>query len=293
MNDPMTGWMLPASMFCLMLGMGLTLTLDDFRRIAKVPGPVIVGTLLQLIAMPVIGFALAVSFDLPPLLAVGLVTVAACPGGMMSNMAVHLGRANTALSITLTATATTATLLTLPLWIRGILSSTGGVAMDGTLVEIPVLGTAIELGGLTVVPVALGMAMRHFRPSAAGLERLFTLLGTLGIIGTLGYDAAIRPELPVESAALSFAPATLLCVAGAVLGFVIPRLLGQPLADAVTISVEICLKNGLLGMVVVSGAFGVLEPSIPILVYSSIMLPLAATMLTLHGFYVRWQANRS
>jgi len=252
MDDPINGWALPAAMFSLMLGMGLALTLADFRRIAKLPGPVIVGTVLQLVAMPLIGFGLALAFELPPMLATGLVIVAACPGGMLSNMAVHLGRANTALSISLTATATAATLLTLPIWIRAILRETGGMAVDGSAIDVPILGTAIELGGLTIVPVAIGMAIRHFWPSSTRLERPLSLAGTIGIIATLGYDAATRADPPTDLFALSIAPVSWLCAAAMILGFAIPRLLGQSISDAVTISVEVCLKNGLLGMVVAS-----------------------------------------
>lgn len=287
MDDPITGWALPASMFSLMIGMGLTLTLDDFRRIAKVPGPIIVGTLLQLVAMPVIGFALALAFQLPPMLAAGLVIVAACPGGMMSNMAVHLGRANTALSISLTATATTATLLTLPLWIRATLHMTGGVDANGGAIEIPIFGTAIELGGLTIVPIGIGMALRHMWHWAMRLERPFSLAGTIGIIATLGRDAAARADPPTELLALSLMPAILLCLAAAAIGFVVPLLLRHSISDAVTISVEICLKNGLLGMVVASSAFGVLEPSIPIVLYTSLMIPLSTIALVGHGIYRR------
>ncbi|NNL64708.1 MAG: bile acid:sodium symporter family protein, partial [Myxococcales bacterium] len=178
MSDPIGGWLLPLSMFGLMFAMGLALVLDDFRRIARVPGPVVTGTLLQLLGMPVIGFGLALAFELPPLLAAGLVILAACPGGMMSNMLVHVGRANTALSITLTATATTATLFTLPLWIRAILDRVGG---ETGAIEIPLLETAGQLGGLTILPVAVGMVVRALHPPALRLELPLSAIAGLGI----------------------------------------------------------------------------------------------------------------
>jgi BASS family bile acid:Na+ symporter len=277
--DTLGGWYLPASMFGLMFAMGLALRPDDFRRIAKVPGPVVVGTLLQLVGMPVIGFGLALAFELPPLLAAGFVIVAACPGGMMSNMLVHLARANTALSITLTATATTATLLTLPLWIRGILASVGG---DATAVEVPILGTALELGGLTVVPVALGMLARQIRPGLWRLERPLSAAASLVIVAILVYDGAMRPDPPTEPFVASLVPSAILGFAAVVFGLGIPRLLRQPAPDATAISIELCMKNGLLGTVVASSTFGVLEPSIPILAYTGMMLPVSATILTVY-----------
>jgi len=218
------------------------------------------------------------------MLAVGLVIVAACPGGMASNVMVHFGRANTALSITLTATATTATLLTMPLWIRAILSVVGGEASE---VEVPLLSTAVELGGLTVLPVALGMALRHTRPSAAAWEARLTRIGLLGVVGTLGFAGMQRPDPPIAEFWLSFPPAMLLIVVSLVLGFGVPLLLRQSIEDAVTLGVEICLKNGLLGLVVVSGTFHALEPNIPVLIYTTFMAPLAMVLVIYNRIRVR------
>jgi len=101
-----TALALNTAMFAMMFGMGLTLTPVDFRRVAKAPRATIVGTLLQLIIMPLVAIGIAKAFDMAPLLAVGLVVIGACPGGLFSNMYIHFARGNTALSITLTATAT-------------------------------------------------------------------------------------------------------------------------------------------------------------------------------------------
>ena len=279
MTDPMGGWILPLSMFSLMFGMGLTLTPNDFRRIAGVPGPVIAGTLLQLVGMPVIGVALALAFDMSAMLAVGLVVVSACPGGMASNVMVHYGRANTALSITLTATATAATLLTLPLWIRGILGAVGGAASE---IEVPLLATARDLGGLTILPVLVGMWVRYRWPTALALERRLTAIGGLGVFGTLGYAGAIRPDPPTAEFEASLLPAILLVLASMVVGVGVPWLLRQSFSDIVTIAIEVTVKNGLLGMVVVSSTFGLLEPNIPIFIYTSIMFPFAICALMFH-----------
>jgi BASS family bile acid:Na+ symporter len=152
-------WIVPAGMFALMFGMGLALTVDDFRRVVLLPQATVVGTFLQLVGMPLAGFGLAHAFALDPLLAAGLVIIAACPGGVMSNMFVHLGRADTALSITLTATATAVTLFTIPLWVRAVLASFGEA---GANIEMPVIETALYLGGFTILPVAVGMGVLVF-----------------------------------------------------------------------------------------------------------------------------------
>lgn len=290
MIDPFGGWLLPAMMFALMFGVGLALTANDFRRIAEVPGPVIAGTLLQLIVMPMVGFGLALFYALPPLLAVGLVVCAACPGGMGSNLFVHLGRANTALSITLTATATVVTLATLPFWIAAIQASAGSDAGD---VAIPLLDTMVELAGLTVVPVMAGMGVRFFMPRAARFERPISLAAVVGLIAVTVEDSLTRPELPLELFWVSLAPVLWLVAAALVLGLAIPRLLGHSTGDGVTIAVELCVKNILLGIVVVSTSFGALEPNIPLFLYSGAMIPPAILLLVAHRTLVRRQASRS
>ena len=192
MEDWIIDWVLRAALFSLMFGMGLALTTGDFRRIVRLPGPVVAGTLLQLVAMPAIGYGLVLIFDLPALLAVGLVVAAACPGGMLSNTAVYYAGGNTALSITLTATATAVTLFTMPLWIRATLSHYPDIA---EAVSIPGFGTAMELGGLTILPVALGMALRNKKPAFVRLER--PLIGHRRHRGPSSYrpgrDVATRP----------------------------------------------------------------------------------------------------
>ncbi len=279
MNDPMAGWLVPTTMFSLMFGMGLSLTWTDFRRIADLPGPVITGTLLQLMAIPAIGFALAIAFELPPMLAVGFVICAACPGGLGSNLFVHFGRANTALSISLTATATMVTLFTLPLWIRAVQDHFGGAA---GAVEIPLFDTAIELGGLTVLPVLLGMTLRSHRPGAGRFERPLTGISAIVLLTDLLVDNFDRPEVPTELFLASLAPSIGLVLAALLLGLVIPQLLRQSASDTVTIAVELCLKNSLLGVVVVTTSFGEIEATIPLIVYSTLMTPPALLCLVVY-----------
>ena len=284
MNDPIGGWLLPAMMFGMMFAMGLALTPSDFRRIAQVPGPVITGTLLQLVGMPLVGFGLAFLFELPPLLAVGFVVCAACPGGLGSNLFVHFGRANTALSITLTATATTVTLFTLPFWIRAIQAGAGEI-------EVPLFDTMVELGGLTLVPVAIGMLARHIAPGLARFERVLSLAFATALVLVAVGDFRDGPDLSLELFALSLWPAVALTAAALGVGFSVSRLAGQTAADAVTIAVELCVKNALLGIVVVSTAFETLEPSIPLFVYSGVMIPAAILVLAIHRMHARRSAK--
>ena len=193
------GWIdiaLGGAMFVMMFAMGLSLSTGDFDRIRSNPRTTIVGTAVQLVIMPIVGMGLAAILELPPLLSTGLVIVAACPGGLFSNMYIHFAGGNTALSITLTATATMATLFTLPLWVQYALInfSPGGV----TTVEMPVLDTALRLSMLTIFPVGVGMFARSRSPSLARFERrLSASAATVIVIGAVTQGAS-RPDIPLE-----------------------------------------------------------------------------------------------
>ena len=259
-------------MFALMFGMGLSLTIGDFRRIALAPVSTLLGTVLQLIAMPVIGIALAHVYGLPPLLAAGLVVVAACPGGMFSNLYVYIARANSALSVTLTATATMVTLFTLPLWVQRTL------AAAGEDIVIPIGATALQLAGLTVLPVIIGMSVRSRWPGALRFEKWFSRIGAVVIVVIMVYDGAQQPELPLAEFQQVLAPTLWFAVAALVLGLVVPLVFGLATRDAVTIGVELVVKNLLLGVVLAREAL-TFEALIPILAFSFFQTPIGVMLL--------------
>ena len=278
---PVSGALIvPASMFGLMFAMGLTLTLDDFRRIVRVPVPTLVGTILQLIVMPLVGLGLARAWDLEPMLAAGLIIVAACPGGVMTNVLCHLGKADVALSITLTASATMVTLFTLPLWVRAALSDVGG------MVEMPVLETAVSLGAFTVLPVVLGMLARHVRPGLAAAEPRITRVATAAMILALTVDALRRENPPVDAFVATWQPALLLLLAALVLGLGVPLLMRLGWHAAATIGVEICIKNTVLGLFVATQSLGSLEAAVPIVAFMTFQLPVGLGVL---GLYALWR----
>jgi BASS family bile acid:Na+ symporter len=268
-----TGWIsfaLGAAMFTLMFGMGLTLGAGDFRRIAANPRATIVGTVLQLLVMPIVGIALANFFDLPPILSAGIVVVAACPGGMFSNMYVHLARGHTALSITLTATATLVTLFTLPLWVQFALARFSTDGADP--IEMPVLETALRLGTLTVLPVLIGMGVRHKRPAMAVWERKLSLVSAIVIVGGMTIEGSSRPEIPIDDFITSIAPAAGFALAAILVGVTLPPLFRITARDTVTIAVELVVKNTLLGIVLV-GQILDFEAVLPILAFAIFQTP--------------------
>ncbi len=274
-ENPISDLILPGAILSLMLGMGLTLTPPDFRRIAEAPTATILGTVLQLIVIPATGVGIATWFELPPLLAAGLVLIAACPGGMFSNIFVHLARGNTALSITLTTASTMVTLLTLPLWVRLILSQTGEA---GANIEMPFLDTALELGGLTILPLAVGMMIRSRYPASASLESRLTRVAAITIIVAMVLDYQEK-ELPITEFQQTVLPALELALAAIFVGLAIPRLFRVSATDTAVIAVELVSKNGLLALVIAHRSLG-LEATLPIIAYAMFQMPIAALILT-------------
>jgi BASS family bile acid:Na+ symporter len=263
------------AMCTLMFAMGLTLTAADFRRIARTPVPTLVGTVLQLIVMPLIGIAIASYYELSPILTAGLVVLAACPGGMFSNMFVHIARGHTALSITLTATSTLVTLFTLPLWIRLALS---GSQAASDSVQMPIFDTALRLGMLTILPIAIGMLVRTQRPGAVRWETMLSRVSFVAICIGAGIDGVDRGEAPTSEFMESVVPVVVYTISALGVGTLVPALFGISARDAVTIAVEIVVKNTLLGIVLLTQSVDFVA-IVPILVYMVVQTPAGVGLL--------------
>jgi len=273
--------LVPITMFGLMFGMGLTLAPADFRRVLSVPKAVIVGLFLQLLALPAIGLGLAISFELSAMLALGLVAVAACPGGTMSNIVVHMGKGDTALSITLTATATLVTLFTLPLWINYSMSVLDGAE---TAVQMPILSTVLQLGSFTFLPVTLGMFVRSRWPVLISHEPKISKISAVAMIIAFLTAAVMDEDSTLSSATALFIPATLYLIIAVAAGYGIPRALGLDRKTSSTIAVETTLKNILLSMFIATNTLNAIDAAYASAVVGTLMLPLAIAIMTMNNF---------
>lgn len=167
---------LPIALFIIMVGIGLTLTTGDFRREAKAPRGAVVGTAAQLIVMPLVGFAVAAALGLSPALAVGLVILAACAGGTTSNLVTYLAKGNVALSVALTVIGSVGSIVTIP--VAANLALRWQSASSDEAVRVPVGPTVGLLVLVVLVPIVIGMAIRHRAPArAAALERGMAVFG--------------------------------------------------------------------------------------------------------------------
>ena len=269
----LTNLLLPLALGIIMLGLGMGLTLDDFRRVARYPRAVLTGLILQVLILPAVAFALALAFGLPPELAVGLMLLAASPGGATANIYSHLAHGDVALNITLTAINSLLCLLTLPLILNWSLEYFLGA---GQYVPPPVR-KVIEVAVIIVLPVVIGMVVRAYAPRLAGrVEKPLRLLSVLVLV-LLVAGAVVQERDTLVS---FFAVVGLACLSFNLIsmgvGYAAPIALKLPRRQAIAIAMEIGIHNGTLAIFIALNVLGNARISVPAAVYSLLMFATAA-----------------
>ena len=225
----------------VMLGMGMTLTLADFRRVGEMPRCVMLGFALQYSVMPAAGWAVARLLQLPPEFAVGLILVACCPGGTASNVVAFLARANVALSVVMTMLSTLAAIFMTPLLVQ---------ALAGAYVPVDALGIFLTTVQVILLPVLLGVYCNYRFPRAVqAVGQIGPLVSVFVIVMIAGSIVAQNAAAVVEYGLRLALASILLHAAGFSLGYHFARLLRIPIRDARTISIEVGMQNSGLGMV--------------------------------------------
>ena len=284
----LTAVFLPLALFIIMLGMGLGLTLDDFKRVLVEPKAVILGLIAQLIILPVVGLALATIFPLSPELAVGVMILAACPGGSTSNMVTYLVKGNVALSITLTAISSIITVFTIPLVVNLSMQNFMG---EGVALQLPFLKTVIQIAVITLIPITIGMLLHRYTPKLAvtvekGVKWLSLFFLGLIIVGLLLKERANVPSwfLQVGGVTLTLNILTM------VFGYAIATYSKLDKPSSKSITVEVGIQNGTLAIAVASAPTLLNMPTmaIPAAIYALIMLATSAVF----AWFVRQQSER-
>ena len=239
---------LPLVLAFIMFSLGIGLTFKDFGRVLTRPRAVVLGIAAQMLVLPVVAFILLLFFDLPPAFKVGVMILSFVPGGTTSNMITRLARGDVALSVTLTAVVSVAFVVTLPLLIPAAVGFYQGADLGAS---IPVFELFLKAFLITAVPVAIGVALRQFLPSAMqAINRPVSIAATvlfivlvLAIIFT-NLDI-LREQLPVLGPML-----ILLNVIMLALGWFIARLGGLTGRPATTVALEAGVQNAGLGMAI-------------------------------------------
>lgn len=269
----LTNLLLPLALGVIMLGLGLGLTLEDFRRVARYPKAVLTGLTLQVLMLPWAALALALAFRLPAELAVGLMLLAASPGGATANIYSHLARGDVALNITLTAINSVLCLATLPLILDLSLEFFLGA---GQYVPPPVR-KIIEVAVIILLPVAVGMAIRRFAPRfASASEKPLRLMSVLVLVLLIVAAVAQSYEVLLAYFAVVGLACLLFNLASMGVGYAAPLALKLPRRQAIAIAMEIGIHNGTLAIYVALNVLGNATMAIPAAVYSLLMFFTAA-----------------
>lgn len=224
----------------VMLAMGLTLTVEDFTRVARKPWPIFCGVLLQFTIMPTAGYLVSGWFRLDTPLAVGLILVASCPGGTASNVVSYIAKADVALSVSMTALSTVLAIFATP-FLTAFLA--------GSRVPIDPMALVVKTSIVVLMPVLVGLSIRRFLPgftkrilpAAPSVAVIFIVLIVAGIVA--GMQTTI-----LESGIVIIAAVLTVHVTGATMGYLLGALVSRREQTARTIAIEVGMQNGGLGI---------------------------------------------
>lgn len=269
-QSPLIDIGLPIALAIIMVGIGLSLTKEDFAVQARSPWATIVGLFGQLVLVPLTGVAVALAFGLSPMLALGVVLVAATPGGATSNLITYLARGNVALSVILTALSSVAVILTLPMWF-GIGARLIPGAADEE-VTVPLGQTFGLLLGVILIPVLLGMILRARKPAlAARIERFVGIVG-LVVLVLLIVGIVLGERDRIVDLIVAVGPAVIvLNLALIAIGGLLAWICRLRRAEQIAIAVEFGIKNTTLTLLIAFTVIGDDEVGLAAAVYSIVM----------------------
>lgn len=273
MGSPLTLIGLPIALGIIMFGLGLSLTPSDFVRVGRQPKAAAVALACQLLLLPAICFALVLAFRLPPILAVGMMLLAASPGGTTANLYSHLFRGDVALNISLTAINSVIAVVTLPV----IVNLAVAYFQPGDMKVGLQLTKTLEVFMIVLVPVALGMLVRGLKPGfAQAMDRPVRIASILILtLVILGAAASSLDVLMANFQALA-GIVILFCLFSLGIGFAVPRLLKIERPQAIASAFEVGLHNATLAIVIAQSVLRSPEMTLPGAVYGVLMFPLAA-----------------
>ncbi len=264
---------LPIALGIIMLGLGLSLTIADFRRVAKYPKAIVVALLCQMALLPAICFLLVKSTGLDPSLAAGMMLLAASPGGATSNLFTHLYKGDVALNISLTALNSILSLFILPI----IVNFTLDYFMDsGQYIPMQFKKVA-EVFAIAIIPVTIGMVINKIKPAFAAriyqsvkIVSALILLIIVVVIGVKEKDVLTRNFGGIGL------PLLLFNVLSVVIGYLVPRLFRIEVKQALSISMVIGIHNGTLAIYIALNVLYNPTMAIPSAIYSLLMFFTAA-----------------
>jgi BASS family bile acid:Na+ symporter len=260
---------LAISLIIIMFGMGLSLVKDDFIRIFQNPKAMLVGLLNQIILLPIIAYILISVFDVGPDIAIGVMILAACPGGPTSNLITNLAKGDTGLSISLTTANSLITIFTIPFVVDFALNH---FLEADKMIEIDKVQSVIQIFAIVIVPVSLGMLLKRAKPDFADkMNKPVRIASALVLFLVITALILKKKEdlIPyLEQAGLITLS---LNIATMLVGLATAKIAKLNLAQSLTISIESGIQNGTMAIAIASGILMNDNYAIAPAVYSLIM----------------------
>ncbi|MDY0962932.1 bile acid:sodium symporter family protein [Massilia sp. CFBP9026] len=264
--------LLIAALALIMFGLGLSLTIGDFRRLLGHPKAVVLALALQALALPALCYGLIVLLDVPSVFAIGLMLLAASPGGVSANLFSHLFGGNVAMNISLTAINTLLSIVTLPLIANFAIAS---FSQSGQVVPMQT-AKVMEVIGIVLVPVAIGMAVKRVAPGFAARTDKPMKIFSMAVLAALALIAFAKEWDALTGSFATVGLAVVLFNAASLgLGYYVPRIAGLDKPNAVAIGYEIGIHNSTLAIFVAVSVLGDFQLMVPAAIYSISMYVLA------------------
>jgi len=243
----------PIMLTSLMFGMGLSLKVADFSRVFTLPKAALTGLIGQLLLLPLLGFGLCVVLDLNGIVAIGIMLLTLCPGGVLSNMFTLIGRGDLALSVTMTSISSLVTVFTLPFVLNLSL-----LFFDNNSIQLslPFLKTASQIMMMTIIPVSIGMFVLHKAPQFAENSRKWVRRGCNVFLPLVILSIVVKNDGAWFQDFMKLGAITvLLNVLSILLGFGLGKLAGLDFKKVRTLSIEVGAQNAMLGVTIAISPF--------------------------------------
>jgi len=279
-----TGIILAISLIIIMFGLGLSLTIKDFKRIFIYPKAILIGLTSQMIVLPLLGYFISIFFGLSPVIAIGVMLLTACPGGPTSNMITFLAKGDLALSISLTAFASMLSIITIPLIIQFALTE---FLSENQSVQLDTLSTIKQMFVIVIIPVSIGMLVKAKAPKfATRMDKPVKIASALiFVLVVIGLTYSIR-DVFLEYLKEAGLPAIVLNICTMFVGFLLAFIFKLPKPQAISISIESGIQNGTLAITIATITLSNPEFAIVPVIYGLLMYVTGTLVVILSKFYL-------
>ncbi|UAL44497.1 bile acid:sodium symporter family protein [Shewanella inventionis] len=277
--------LLPLALAFIMFGMGLSLTRFDFLRLWQTPAPIVTGFVGQIIALPLLALGICLAMELSTPMAIGLMILAACPGGTTSNVVSHLAKANLALSVSLTAISSIVCVFTAPFVIQFAV----GYFANGAPIDVSLTSISLGLLVITLLPIVFGMLVRrYYREWAIKVEVYFRRFALVFLLLMIAGVVIQEHAIIVEAFNEVFIACLLLNFGAMLIGVLSAKWLSLSHKDGLTLAIEIGLQNSTMAMLISISLLQMPSYAVVAGVYSLTMY-LGAGLLIAYAGYMQKQ----